>query len=451
MDWLLLASALVLVLANGFFVATEFAIVKVRASRLQSLVDEGRPGAQAAMRMSQDLDGYLSATQFGITLASLALGWIGEPAFAHLIEPLVTRVVPAGAAVGVSHTISVAVAFVIITFLHIVVGELAPKSIAIQRAEATTLAVAFPMRLFYIALYPGIWLLNGMAGRLLRWMGLGPASEAHDAHDADELKIILHSSARAGSITEYRARLLERALEMVEKTARQVLVPRSEVRYLDLEEPLEANIQEARASGHTWLPVARENLDQIEGVVNVKDLYYLLSKGQLKGLSQVQRPVLFVPENVTLEQLLKEFRRRRRQLAVVVDEHGGTSGIVTLADVVAEVVGDVAELGRRGGEVKTLPGGRLEITGSAQLDDLAERLDVDFDLPGIEEGEITTIGGYVMARLGRIPVANDVVPVGEYDVRVAVVEGPRVRSVVVAPRVSPAALPTDEAPKNGGA
>src|SRR5690606_10061429 len=207
-----------------------------------------------------------------------------------------------------------------ITFLHIVVGELAPKSIAIQRAEATTLAVALPMRLFYVLFYPGIWLLNGMAGKLLRLMGLGPASEAHEAHDADELKLILHSSAQAGAITEYRARLIERALEMVEKTARQVLVPRSEVRFLDLDEPLEANLQEARAAGHTWLPVVRENLDQVEGVVNVKDLYYLLSKGQLKGLSQVQRPVLFVPENVTLEQLLKEFRRRRRQLAVVVDE-----------------------------------------------------------------------------------------------------------------------------------
>ena len=336
-----------------------------------------------------------------------------------------------------SHTVAVALAFVIITFLHIVVGELAPKSIAIQRAEQTTLAVAFPMRVFYVLFYPGIWLLNGMAGRLLRWMGLGQASEAHEAHSADELKVILHSSAQAGAITEYRAQLLERALEMVEKTARQVLVPRSEVRYLDLEEPLEVNIQEARASGHTWLPVARENLDQVEGVVNVKDLYYLLSKGELKGLSQVQRPVLFVPENVTLEQLLKEFRRRRRQLAVVVDEHGGTSGIVTLADVVAEVVGDVAELGRRVDEVKTLPGGRLEISGSAQLDDLADRLDVDFEIPGLEEGEITTIGGYVMARLGRVPIAGDSVRVGEYDVRVSAVEGPRVRSVVVAPRPTP--------------
>ncbi|MCI0572502.1 MAG: hemolysin family protein [Myxococcaceae bacterium] len=436
MEWFFLGLALLLVLANGFFVATEFAIVKVRGSRLQTMAEEGIPGAGTALKMSQQLDAYLSATQFGITLASLALGWIGEPAFAHLLEPLFVRVLPdPSAAAGLAHKVAVPVAFAIITFLHIVVGELAPKSLAIQKAEATTLAVALPMRVFYVLFYPGIWLLNGVAGRLLKLFGLTTAGEAHEAHSADELKVILHSSAQAGAITEYRANLLSRALEMVEKTARQVLVPRNQVRFLDLEEPLEKSIAEARAAGHTWLPVARENLDQVEGVVNVKDLYYLLSRGELRSLAQVQRPVLFVPENVTLEQLLKEFRRRRRQLAVVVDEHGGTSGIVTLADVVAEVVGDVAELGRKVDEVKTLPGGRLEIPGTAQLDDLSDRLDVEFELPDLEEGEVTTVGGYLMARLGRIPQVGDSVAVEQWEVRVLEVEGPRVRTVSVSPRV----------------
>jgi CBS domain containing-hemolysin-like protein len=468
MEWVFLGIALLLVLANGFFVATEFAIVKVRATRLQTLAEEGVPGSGQALKMAQHLDAYLSATQFGITLASLALGWIGEPAFAHLLEPLVASVLPGSVAslleplagrlvpemtgvTAVAHMLAVALGFAIITFLHIVVGELAPKSFAIQKAEATTLAVAFPMRVFYALFYPGIWLLNGVAARLLRLMGVAPASEQHDAHSADELKVILHSSAQAGAITEYRAQLLERALEMVEKQARQVLVPRNQVRFLDLEEPLERNIAEARASGHTWLPVVRGSLDQVEGVVNAKDLYYLLSMGELQTLSQVQRPVLFVPENVTLEQLLKEFRRRRRQLAVVVDEHGGTSGIVTLADVVAEVVGDVAELGRKVDEVKTLPGGRLEIPGQAQLDDLGARLDADFTLPGLEEGEVTTIGGYLMARLGRIPQANDAVVAGEWEIRVLEVEGPRVRTVSVAPRLSvPSAVATPPPPPDDG-
>ncbi len=437
MDYIYLVFALLLVVANGFFVATEFAIVKIRSSRLQALEEEGRPGARGALKMVEKLDGYLSASQFGITLASLGLGWLGEPAFARLLSPVVERVVPAGAtAEALVHSISLAFSFGIITFLHIVVGELAPKSLAIQKAEETTLAVALPMRLFYFVFYPGIWVLNGMAGQLLKLMGLRPISESHEATSEEELRMILVSSAQAGAITQSRAELLERALEMVEKTVRQVLVPRNQVRYLDLEEPLDKNIAEARTAGHTWLPVCRGGLDEVEGVVNVKDLFFLLSRGELTSLAQVQRPVLFVPENVTLEQLLSEFRRRRRQMAVVVDEHGGTSGIVTIADVVAEVVGDIAELGRKVDEVKTLPGGKLELPGSTQLDDLEDRLGVDFE---IEDGEVTTVAGYLMMKLNRVPQKGDRCAVGEYEISVEETDGPRVVRVRIEPRK---ALPT---------
>jgi CBS domain containing-hemolysin-like protein len=445
-EWIFLGLAILLVFANGFFVATEFAIVKVRATRLQALVDEGRPGAATAMKMVQKLDGYLSATQLGITLASLGLGWLGEPAFAHLLEPVIARFVPEEARATVGHSVSVAIAFAIITFLHIVVGELAPKSLAIQRAESTTLTVALPMRLFYFVFYPAIWLLNGIAGRLLRAFGLHAASETHEAHSEDELKVILSSSAQAGSITTARAELLERALEMAQKTARQVMVPRNQVKYLDMEESLEKCIADARAAGHTWLPVCRGSMDQVEGVVNAKDLFFLLSRGELKALSQVQRPVLFVPENVTLEQLLAEFRRRRRQTALVVDEHGGTSGLVTIADVVAEVVGDVAELGRRMDEVRSLPGGRFELPGTAQLDDLEERLDVNFDLDEDERGEVTTIAGYLMAKLGRVPEKGDSLKLDMWRILVDEVDGPRVVRVTVEPQAaarSATAAPTD--------
>ncbi len=265
-----------------------------------------------------------------------------------------------------------------------------------------------------------------------------------EAHGEDELRVIFASSAEAGSLDSSRAELLERALMMTEKTARQVLVPRNQVRFLDLDDPLEKNIAEGRSAGHTWLPVARGSLDQIEGVINVKDLFFLLSRGELKSLAQVQRPVLFVPENVTLEQLLSEFRRRRRQLAVVVDEHGGTSGIVTLADVVAEVVGDVAELGRKVDEVKSLPGGRLELPGTTQLEDLEDRLDVKFD---IEEGEVTTIAGYLMAKLGKVPIAGDRVKLGEYEIAVEQMDGPRVLKVRISPLISPAAAVVPPASK----
>ncbi len=436
MEWVFLGLALLLVIANGFFVATEFAIVKIRPTRLQALADEGRPGAGNALKMVEKLDAYLSATQFGITLASLGLGWLGEPAFAHLLEPLLVRIIPESAAPAVAHTVAVAVAFAIITMLHIVVGELAPKSYAIQRAEATTLAVAVPMRIFYFVFYPAIWLLNGVAGWVRKAFGMHTAHEASDAHSEDELRVILHSSAEAGAITTARAELLERSLEMAQKTARQVMVPRHQVKFLDMEEPLDKCVADARAAGHTWLPVCRGNMDEVEGVVNVKDLFFLLSRGELRSLSQVQRPVLYVPEHVTLEQLLNEFRRRRRQTALVVDEHGGTSGLVTIADVVAEVVGDVAELGRRVDEVRSLPGGRFELPGSAQLDDLEERLDVSFEIKD-EDVEVTTIAGYIMARLGRIPEKGDQLKLDLWRIQVEEVDGPRVMKVTVEPQSGP--------------
>ncbi|NBD13192.1 MULTISPECIES: hemolysin family protein [Corallococcus] len=434
MEWVFLGLALLLVVANGFFVATEFAIVKIRATRLQSLADEGTPGANMALKMVGELDAYLSATQFGITLASLGLGWLGEPAFAHLLEPVLTRLVPEGSATTVAHSVAVVISFSIITFLHIVLGELAPKSLAIQRAEQTTLAVALPMRVFYFLFYPAIRLLNGLAALVLKAFGLHSASESHEATNEEELRVILHSSAQAGAITTARAELLERALEMAQKTARQVMVPRNQMRYLDVEETLDKNVIDARASGHTWLPVCRGNLDELEGVVNVKDLFFLLSRGELRSLSQVQRPVLFIPENATLEQLLTEFRRRRRQIAMVVDEHGGTSGLVTIADVVAEVVGDVAELGRRVEEVRALPGGRFELPGTAQLDDLEAQLDVTFDLSDDEKGEVTTIAGYLMTKLGRVPEKGDSLKLDMWRILVDEVDGPRVVRVTVEPQ-----------------
>ncbi|HME92307.1 MAG TPA: hemolysin family protein, partial [Myxococcaceae bacterium] len=404
MEFVYILLAILLVIANGFFVATEFAIVKIRPSRLQALIEEGRPGALNALKLVQRMDVYLSATQFGVTVASLVLGWIGEPAFARLLQPLIAFFFSDGDVEPIVHTIAFALALAFITFLHIVVGELGAKSLALQKTEATALAVAWPIRLFYFVFFPAIWLLNTLARRILRFFGLKVASPSSEPHSEDELRVILAGSAAAGAIATPRAELLERALEMLEKTARQVLVPRSQIRFLDLEEPLEKNIADARAAGHTWVPVCRGNLDRVEGVVNVKDLFFLLSRGELKSLAQVQRPVLFVPETVSLEQLLSEFRKRRRQMAMVVDEHGGTSGMVTIADVVAEVVGEVAELGRRVDEVRTLPGGRLELPGTAQLDDLEDRLDVHFDVP---DGEVSTIGGYLMAKLGRIPERGD--------------------------------------------
>jgi CBS domain containing-hemolysin-like protein len=275
---------------------------------------------------------------------------------------------------------------------------------------------------------------------VLKLFGLEQRSgEAIEALGENELKLIFTTSAESGAIAASRAELLERALSMMEKTARQVLVPRSQMKYLDLELPLEENLEAARRAGHTWLPVVRGSLDRVEGLANVKELFFLVSRGELKSIAQVQKPVLFVPENVTLEQLLGEFKRRNRQVAVVVDEHGGTSGLVTLADVVAELVGNVAKLGRKFEPVKSLPGGRIELPGSTQLDDLEHTLEVEFD---VDHGEVTTIGGYLMAKLGRVPLSGDVWTFDEYRILVVKTEGPRVQTVRIEPKNSPVPAPS---------
>lgn len=429
-----LFGALALVLANGFFVAIEFALVKVRQTQLETLVEQERPGAKQALTMRKSLDVWLSASQVGITLASLALGWVGEPAFAHFIEPVVLRIAPAGdAAQAIAKTVGIVIAFAIITFLHIVVGEQVPKTIAIAQAERTALVLSWPMRIFYILFYPVITLLNGGTKLVLRLFGLSDTQAGHEeALSEDELRMIFNTSASAGAIQKQRAELLERALSMMEKTARQVLVPRSQMKALDLDLTVEENLAAAYASGHTWVPVIRGSLDRVEGLVNVKELFYLHGRHELKSLAQVQRPVLFVPENITLEQLLNEFKRRGKQIAVVVDEHGGTSGLVTLADVVAELVGKVAELGRKVEPMQKLPGGKLELPGTAQLDDIEHTLEVEFD---VDKTQVTTIAGFLMAKLGRVPVSGDVWMMEDYRVVTITTEGPRVVTVRIEPRI----------------
>lgn len=447
MDFGALAFAFALVLANAFFVAVEFALVKVRPTQLEALVAEDRPGAQQALLMRKHLDVWLSASQVGITLASLGLGWVGEPAFYQLLEPLLLRLAPdTEAAHAIAKTVGVVLAFGIITFLHIVLGEQVPKTFAIVQAERTAVALAWPMRVFHFIFFPIIWVLNAGTRGVQRLFSLDAASGAHagDALSEEELRLIFTSSAQAGELNQARAELLERALSMMQKTARQVMVPRSQMRALDLDLTVAQNLTAAFEAGHTWLPVVRGSLDRVEGLLNVKDLFYLQSRGELRSIAQVQRPVLFVPENITLEQLLAEFRRRNKQIAIVVDEHGGTSGIVTLADVVAELVGNVAELGRKVEPVKALPGGKLELPGTAQLDDLEHTLEVEFD---VDKAQVTTIAGFLMAKLGRVPATNDSWVLGEFRINVVKTEGPRVVTVRIEPRVAqPPAPPTKTQP-----
>ncbi|MGO8968464.1 MAG: hemolysin family protein [Myxococcaceae bacterium] len=438
-----IAIAMALIGLNAFFVLAEMALVKVRPARLKALAEAGRRDAASALHIIEDFTPYLSLIQFGVTLCAVGIGWVGEPAVADTLERLLRPFLhDQPTLLAALRTFSVVVGFALVTVLCLVLGELVPKGIAIQQAEGTAMAVAGPLRVLYVLFFPGVWLVNRASGFVLRLLGLRSKPGQEQAHTEDELRIILASAAEMGTIDSTRAELLERALAMTEKTARQILVPRTEVHFLDLEESLEHNVAEARATGHSWVPVCRGNLDQVEGVVNVKDLFVLLAEGKLRSLSQLQRPVLFVPENVTLDQLLAEFAKRHRQLAVVVDEHGGTSGIVSVSDVVSEVVGDVAKLGRHSVEVKTLPGGRFEVSGTTSLEELRERLDMEFDA---DAADVTTIAGYLMAKLNRVPVPGDAAAVGEWEVRVAETDGPRVVKVRIEPRATALAARPPEA------
>ncbi len=341
--WLGLVLAVVLVALNGFFVAAEFAIVKVRPTQIEPHARKGNLRGRVAQHLVQHLDAYLSATQLGITLASLALGWIGEPAFAWIIRPVV-ELIP-GATANMLHSVSLTIAFLTITVLHIVLGELAPKSLAIRKAELTTLWVALPLYTFYKVTFPIIWVLNHTANGLLKLVGIAPVGEAQVTHSEDELRLLL-SSEYAGKLSSQKRELLDNVFELSHRVARQIMVPRADVTYLSLAHDFEENLKIARESEYTRFPLCTEHLDEVIGLVHIKDVFR--AEPAPKSLEEVKREITFVPETLPLDALLRRMRQERLHMAAVVDEYGGISGIVTLEDVIEEIVGQNPGRIRRG-------------------------------------------------------------------------------------------------------
>jgi CBS domain containing-hemolysin-like protein len=437
-DAWLLFFAFLFVLANGFFVAAEFAIVKVRSTQIAELADQGSVRAKMAKKLIRHLDAYLSATQLGITLASLALGWIGEPAFHHLIQPLFTRFsIPEAAA----RTISASVAFVIISILHIVLGELAPKSIAIQKPVATTLWTAHLLHAFYVITFPAIWLLNGVSRAILKAIGLAPASEhAEMAHSPEELRLILQSSERAGILSEENREIIEGVFQFSKRTARQIMVPRTDVVFLSTRKTIEENLETIRTTRHTRYPLCDGSLDITVGLIHVKDLMLAQLRGPGRTLPELKRDVLFVPENSTVESLLSQFIESKTHMAIVLDEYGGASGIVSLENITEELFGQIQdEFDRERPEIEPLGNGRYRVRGDYLIEDLADRLKVDLGEPDEE-----TVGGYVAARLGREVVPGDKVELGDLAISVLEAERFRVRWVLAVTRTPPVEVLDDD-------
>lgn len=436
MSWLALVAALFCVAANAFFVAAEFALVKVRPTQLQQQAAEGDPTARRALQATKQLDAYLGATQLGITLASLGLGWLGEPALASTLEvPVRALGLPATAV----HPIALSLAFAVITLLHIVVGELAPKSVAIQRPVWTAKATARLMHAFYWAAYPFLFVLNGTANLLLRAAGLESADHAHGAVSPQEIRLIVQSSFRAGSLEGPQRDLLERVLAGSGRTVRAVMVPRVDMTVLSLGDGIEACIERVRSEGFSRFPLCEDNdRDRIVGYVYAKDL--LTAQRSIRGgLGALRRDVLFVPESRNVAEVLEDFRRTNTPIAIVVDEYGGTSGLVTLEDCVEEIVGDIQDETDHEERPHTqiLPDGTVVVDGALPFGDLEIE-----ELRDLAEDGDETVGSYVMEQLGRLPRPGDRVRLGEFEVTVEVITRRRIERVAF--RALPESQPPEE-------
>jgi putative hemolysin len=416
-----LIAVFLLVLANGFFVATEFAIVAVRRSRIDQLVAEGMSGASAAKEVVSHLDAYIAACQLGITLASLALGWVGEPAFAHLLEPAF-QMFPSVVSTAAAHGISTAVAFSIITALHIVVGELAPKGIALQKPEQTALVVARPLRLFYAVFRWPTTLLNAIGNSFLRLIGFNPASGHEMVHSVEELRFLVTASQKAGTVEESEARIASRAFEFADLTAGELMTPRPDVVGVPVAASRSEVVETFHRTGYQRLPVYENSLDNVLGVIRIHDALDVAIAGDWI-LRDRLHPMHAVPARKAIDDLLEEMRTARDHVALVVDEFGSTAGLITLHDLVEGLVGRIDE----GPGTATV--GKVEADGSRTLDALLRLSELD-EVAGIEvseeeAAEVDTLSGLVMSKLGRVPKVGDEVVIGGRRLRVEKLRGRR--------------------------
>ncbi|HXU29394.1 MAG TPA: hemolysin family protein [Thermoanaerobaculia bacterium] len=435
--WTGLLFAFVLILLNGFFVAAEFALVKVRPTQLDPLAAEGGKSAEIARHMLRHLDAYLSATQLGITLASLALGWVGEPAFAWVVSPVVNWLT-GGTNPVLVHSIAVWLSFLAITILHIVLGEQAPKTVAIRKPEGTSLFIALPLFAFYKVTYPAIWLLNKAAQGLLRMVGIQPVSESELAHDEEELRLLL-SGPQAGDLSNQKRELLDNIFELSHRVARQIMVPRGDVIYLSTDRPLDENLRIARRSGHTRFPLCEGDLDHPIAIVHIKDIFR--ADRPISKIQDIARPIVFVPETLELDRLLKRMRGEKFHLAAVMDEYGGVSGIVTLENVIEEIVGEIQdEFDRETAELEGLAGsdGVYHVSGAMLVEDLEDELDLE-----LSERDEDTIGGVVLSELGRVPQVGDSIVLGPLLLEVIAIDGHRVKTLRATVQSESAAEPPE--------
>lgn len=418
-DIVRLLLALFLVLLNGFFVAAEFSIVKVRYSQIQLKAAEGDSMAKQAEHIIKHLDEYLSATQLGITLASLALGWVGESALHHIVENIFHSLNINMSQASVT-SVSLVISFVLITIMHIVFGELIPKSIAIRKSESTTMATAVPLRVFYTIFKPFIWLMNSMSNGFLRLIKIHPASE-QEIHSTEELQLLVKQSADSGEIEEENYEIIKNAFDFTDHSAKQIMVPRQNITSIDFEEDINEIINKIMDSGYSRIPVYLDSIDNVIGIFYTKEIIreYVKRKGALdhEDLKDLMRDAFFVVESKKVSDLLKIFQQKKQHLAIVIDEFGGTEGIITLEDILEELVGEIQdEEDEEEKLVDKIADNTYWVQATQPLDEINEFLPKK--LPLSEESEYNSLAGFILYELEDIPEENQEFDLDDYHFKI---------------------------------
>ncbi len=434
-DLLRIAMVFVLVFANGFFVAAEFSLVAVRRSRVTELVAQRKTNARALARALDHLDANLAATQLGITISSLALGWIGEPALAHFIEPLLAGL-PADWVTISSHAIAVAIAFAIITALHIVLGELAPKSLALQRSETTALWVVRPLSIFLFVLRPAILLLNGLGNLVLRLFGLKPGNNEESLHSPEEIRLLVAASSEAGLLHHAQQEVVNRIIGIGDRRISDFMTPRPDVLWVDAEDDRTTMLRTIRESGHNQIVVSRGDVDNVIGIVRKQDILNQILDGEEADPLALLQEALVVHEGTPALKVFDHFKKKPIRMAVIVNEYGSLEGIATQTDLLEAIAGDIPGEDEDGPEVTERPDGSLLIDGMMSADDAFDRLRI-FDRP---DEDFHTIAGFALFRFGRIPVTGDHFTWDGWRFEVVDMDGRRIDKLLIS-RVAP---PSDD-------
>ncbi len=424
-DALGLLAVLLLILLNGFFVAAEFAIVRIRRTRVEVLLAKGDAGAPWIQRAVRDTGRFLATTQLGITTVGLGLGWLAEPAIARLIEPLL-HLIPVRWQTGVAYGVSAALAFLLTTFLLVVLGELTPKAVALQNPERVARIVARPILIAGSILRPITWLLSRSGAALTRAMRLRPASDKELAHSVEELKMLVSASAESGVVQDDEEEMVHAVLDFGDTLVRQVMVPRTEMVALPADASIEVMLQTLTAQPVTKLPVYEGDPDHVIGVVHLQDILPAWRRPGASSLTarDLMRETLFVPDTVRISSLLRRFRSRRQHLAIVLDEYGGTAGLVTLDDLLEEIVGEVRDPFDDQAEIQPLQDGTVSIDGLTLIEEVNTRFELSLHDPHYD-----TIAGFILGRLGRMARVGDAIAAEGVRFRVEAMDGLRIARV----------------------